>query len=214
MILLLIITYVLLLFKRQKSEFSNRLLRGINAQLDFWLELPTIGLSGGILFGCDSAKFHVDKTIVRQYSLTVFLTNRLDIFSWCCIVVYGPVDNSLKGEFWEKLNLLGTEVLEAWFNNNQTRISKKFNNFLDHFNLFQYELQDRKFTWSNGTQFALLDRIVGSLQWNSQYRRCTIKDLPKNGSDHCPLLLSTNGPSLENSTIFRFDLAWLEIPKF
>jgi hypothetical protein len=80
--------------------------------------------------------------------------------------------------------------------------------------LFEYELQDRKFIWSNSTQFALLDRLLGSLQWDSQYRRCTIKDLPKNGSDHCPLLLSINGPSLDNPAIFRFDPAWLDIAEF
>jgi hypothetical protein len=57
------------------------MLRGINAQFDFWLELPAVGLSRGILFGCDSAKFHIDKTIVRQFSLTAFLTNRIDNFS-------------------------------------------------------------------------------------------------------------------------------------
>jgi hypothetical protein len=72
-----------------------------------------VGISGGILFGCDTAKFHIDKTIVRQFSLTVFLTNRVDNFSWYCTIVYGSVDNSLKGDFWEELTLLGNEVLEA-----------------------------------------------------------------------------------------------------
>jgi hypothetical protein len=38
--------------------------------------------------------------------------------------------------------------------------------------------------------------------------------LPKNGSDHWPLLLSTNGPSLNNPAIFRFDPAWLDIAEF
>jgi hypothetical protein len=109
--------------------------------------------------------------------------------------VYGHVDNSIKGVFWEELNLLGNEVLDALlicgdFNalrfrhkksglNFQNRISRKFNNFLYYFNLFEYELQDRKFTWSNGTQFTLLDRMIGSLQWDIQYRRCNIIDLPK-----------------------------------
>jgi hypothetical protein len=75
-------------------------------------------------------------------------------------------------------------------------------------------LQNRKFIWTNGTQFALLDRIIGSLQWDNQYKRCTITDLPKCGSDHCLLLLSTNDPSLDNPTIFKFDPAWLEIEEF
>jgi hypothetical protein len=56
------------------------MLIGINAQFDFWLELPTVGLFGGILFGCDSAKFYIDKIIVRQFSLTAFLINIIDNF--------------------------------------------------------------------------------------------------------------------------------------
>jgi hypothetical protein len=77
------------------------------------VRLPTVGLFGGILFGCDTAKIHIDKTIVRQFSLTIFITNRVDNFFWCCTIVYGPIDNSLKGAFWDELNLIGREVLEA-----------------------------------------------------------------------------------------------------
>jgi hypothetical protein len=67
----------------KKSDFSSRMFKGINSHFDFWLELPVVGLFGGILFGRDTVKFHIDKTIVRQFSLTIFITNRVDNFSWC-----------------------------------------------------------------------------------------------------------------------------------
>jgi hypothetical protein len=41
--------------------------------------------------------------------------------------------------------------------------SKKFNSFLEDFNLFEYELSSRKYNWSNVRQFALLDRLLGNL---------------------------------------------------
>jgi hypothetical protein len=73
-----------------------------------------MGLSGSILFGCDTSKYQIDKIIVRQFSLIIFIINRVDSFSWCFTIVYGPVDASLKGAFWDELNLIGSVALEAW----------------------------------------------------------------------------------------------------
>jgi hypothetical protein len=44
--------------------------------------------------------------------------------------------------------------------NFHSRVSTRFNIFLDDYNLIEYELTRRKFTWSNGRQFALLDKFV------------------------------------------------------
>jgi hypothetical protein len=82
-------------------------------------------------------------------------------------IVYGPVDSPLINTFWNELNNLGTTILNAWlmcddFNlirfrhkksevNFKSRVSKKFNSFLEDFRLFEYELSSRKYTWSNET---------------------------------------------------------------
>jgi hypothetical protein len=80
--------------------------------------------------------------------------------------LYGPVDASLKGQFWEELRNISTVRYVAWllygdFNvirfkhkksglNFQNRVSARFNAFLDDYALIEYELSNRRFTWSNG----------------------------------------------------------------
>jgi hypothetical protein len=67
-----------------------------------------------------------------------------------------------------------------------SKASKRFNYFLEDFNLFEYELTGRKYTWYNGRQYALLDRFISSMAWDSHYSTGLLKDLPKFDSDHCP----------------------------
>ena len=118
-----------------------------------WVELPAVGLSGGIIVGCDSSKFIVEKHQVHQFSVTLFIKNRIDAVQWCLTVVYGPVNNSLKAQFWEELHQIGTNCYDAWlicgdFNtiryrhektgtNFHMRASKRFNTFIENFSLFE-----------------------------------------------------------------------------
>jgi hypothetical protein len=82
-------------------------------------------------------------------------------------VVYGPVYNGLKKEFWEELRFIGTIKYDAWlvcgdfnaigFRHEKSdskfhvKTSKRFNSFLEDLYLLEYELVSRKYTWSNGT---------------------------------------------------------------
>jgi hypothetical protein len=76
-------------------------------------------------------------------------------------VVYGPIDARLKFEFWSELRHVGTAVYAAWFicgdfnslrfrheksgSNFVVKASKRFNAFIEDFNLFEYELSNRKY---------------------------------------------------------------------
>jgi hypothetical protein len=48
----------------KKQTFSTRILRSISTKLDEWFELPFVGLSGGILIECDSAKVAIERYVV------------------------------------------------------------------------------------------------------------------------------------------------------
>jgi hypothetical protein len=92
------------------------------------------------------------------------LKNRVDANKWTFTSVYDPIDASLKGQFWEELRNISVVKDATWllcgdFNvirfkyeksgpNFQTRASG-FNAFLDDYNLIEYELSIRRFTWSN-----------------------------------------------------------------
>jgi hypothetical protein len=98
--------------------------------------------------------------------------------------------------------------------NFHSRARARFNVFLDDYNLIEYELANRRFKWSNGRQFALLDRFICRLEWDSLYNDSMVRDLAKYGSDHCPLVLQTNMISLKTGYIFRCDKTWFDVPEF
>jgi exonuclease III len=214
----------------KKKEFSTRMLKVVSSKLNVWIQLPSVGLSGGIVVGCDSAKFMIERSILGKFSVTLMIKNRFDNVNWTFTTVYGPVDTSVKEQFWQELRDIKAISYAAWlicgdfnairFRNEKSgprfnvRASSTFNKFLDDYNLIEYELFSRKFTWSNGRQSALLDRFICSMQWDSLYAKCVVQDLASYGSDHCPLVLHTNMKNLHTAIIFRFDNLWLDIPEF
>jgi hypothetical protein len=62
----------------KKQEFSKRILRSISNRFDIWVTLSAVGLSGGIIVGCDSSQFILENTIVGSFSITLMLKNMVD----------------------------------------------------------------------------------------------------------------------------------------
>lgn len=77
-------------------------MQSISPKLDVWEWVPSIGRSGGILFGCDSSRFTVVSTQIHTYSLTVNFDNQFDSHRWMLTLVYGPRQH--KQAFWAELN--------------------------------------------------------------------------------------------------------------
>jgi hypothetical protein len=187
--------------------------------------LRTVGLSGGVLVGCDSSKFIIEQYFIGTFSITLMLKNRTDNFKWTFTTFYGPIDSSLKDQFWTDLRQIYSYSYEVWllcrdfnsirFRNEKSGInfpvkaSAQFNALLEVLNLIE-----RKYTWSNGRQSALLDRFLCSIHWDNSFSQCRVIDLPKYVFDYCPLLLHTSMATLSSSNIFRFDKIWLKDPEF
>jgi hypothetical protein len=64
------------------------------------------------------------------------------------------------------------------------------------------------------TQFALFDRFLSNLARDQQYQHSIIQDLSKNGSDHRPLILHSNGADIAYHKMFRFNKKLLAIQEF
>lgn len=221
---------ILAVQETKKPDFSNRILKAISTKIDTWHWLPSIGSSGGILFGCDSDIVAVISVVKRQFSLSVVLKNRTDNQVWMYTIVYGPVISTLKSDFWAELRQIRLSWTGLWlvsgdFNsirsrseklghNFNVRLSRNFNDFVHDSHLVEYKLYQRQFTWTNGTYFALLDRFFGSLDWDTTYEFCFVQDLSQFGSDHCPLLLTTKHKPPVVKKPFRFDNLWLADPEF
>ena len=145
-------------------------------------------------------------------------------------IVYGPVLRSYKQSFWEELNQINDPSISHWIvcgdfnairkkseksgNNFDISLSLQFNAFVQDNFLVEHPLTSRRFTWSNGTQFALLDRFFTSLDWTQTYPYSFTSDLHKNSSDHCPIVLHTSPPTHTQPYMFKFDPAWLEQEDF
>ena len=92
-----------------------------------------------------------------------------------------------------------------------------FNDFIGRFHLRELFISGAKFTWSNKQKHPILvklDRILVSNSWENLFPTTIVTRLPREISDHNPLILSTgqkqNLPKLE----FRFNLGWLSNPEF
>ncbi|EOY06960.1 Uncharacterized protein TCM_021522 [Theobroma cacao] len=64
------------------------------------------------------------------------------------------------------------------------------------------------FTWTNNRMFQRLDRMVFNHQWINKFPITRIQHLNRDGSDHCPLLLSCSNSSEKAPSSFRFLHAW------
>jgi hypothetical protein len=74
-----------------------------------------------------------------------------------------------------------------------------------------------KFTWSNNQEFPVLeklDRLLMTKEWEDIFPLAMVKKLPREISDHNPLILLTDSITPTRSIQFRFELSWLNNPNF
>lgn len=161
------------------EDFSTRLLNSISNRFDIWHFLPSHGKSGGILVGGDSNTINIISSHTHTFCVDIMLENKKDSSLWQFTVVYAPVKRHLKAAFWAELDSIRSGHHEPWvlcgdFNairNNQEKsgpsldlkLSRLFNHFINRHHLIECRLNNRKFTWSNGHHFALLDRFFISI---------------------------------------------------
>lgn len=146
----------------KKEEFSQRILNSLSHTLDIWLYVPSVGSSGGILFGGDSNKFNVVSHSQHRYCLDVHITNKIDNSEWQITIVYRPTSRGLKKEFWNELAQVRQGHTKTWilcgdFNvirhhteksgpTFDIKISRMFNSFINRHHLIEHKLFNRKYT--------------------------------------------------------------------
>ncbi|EOY17514.1 Uncharacterized protein TCM_042330 [Theobroma cacao] len=69
--------------------------------------------------------------------------------------------------------------------------------------------EGNSFTWTNNRMFQRLDRIVYNHHWINKFPVTRIQHLNRDGSDHCPLLISCFNSSEKAPSSFRFQHAWV-----
>jgi hypothetical protein len=75
----------------------------------------------------------------------------------------------------------------------------------------------RKFTWTNNQKnliLAKLDRVFITTKWEAIFPLVRVLGLPKNISDHAPLLVDSRGNYRLGKKKFRFEKWWLKRTDF
>ncbi|XP_076942110.1 uncharacterized protein LOC143611877 [Bidens hawaiensis] len=143
--------------------------------------------------------------------------------------VYAPQSASAKRVLWEQLKDLKVSREGVWIflgDFNQVRSAEErrncifdptqvndFNSFIYKANLSEYIMNGFKFTrWLDGdNKLSKLDRMLVCDKFWGLWPTATLRALPKNLSDHCPLLLSTTSSNYGH-IIFKLFNAWLHKP--
>lgn len=195
------------------------------------------GFSGGIWVYWKTELVTVDPILQHNQFITMEIT-RVGEEPWYLTTIYASPDPSRRQELWKELEEFAQSHKKPWllagdFNETQfrwernsscsetPRRSRQFNHWVKNNQLLEIEFSGPSHTWARGNsvdtrQSARLDRALCNTEWGLRFESARVKHLPALQSDHCPLLISSNGffPLMALNRPFRFQEAWLSHEKF
>jgi hypothetical protein len=194
--------------------------------------LPATNTRGGILVGWNDDLAEATNFVIKDHSLSMNVTVREANTEFFMTVVYGPSDDLSKPSFLQELQSLKPVDSTAWlvlgdFNmiyrvsdknnlNLNRRLMGTFRNTLNICELFEFNLQNRKFTWSTEREnltLVRLDRVFCNKEWDLLLSNFSLLALSSSLSDHCPLILCQQIRP-RNRDRFHFENFWPRIPGF
>lgn len=151
---------------------------------------------------------------------------------WWLTNVYGPTARADKEDFLAELCDVRTRCPGPWLlcgdfnliymardkNNGRLHrgLMRRFRGFLDDLQLEEIHLSGRLFTWSNGRDQPMLerlDRAFATIDWFEQFPNHLLRCLSSDCSDHAPLLLVFNSEPWAPPR-FWFDQYWAKVDGF
>ncbi|XP_073355184.1 uncharacterized protein [Aegilops tauschii subsp. strangulata] len=214
-----------------RTEFALSELNRLSPHLFAWHWLPSSGIaghSGGILLGVKDATFEVGSMDWGEFFVSMELFDRALNFKWEIIIVYGPADHRRSATFLDELK---NKVSAAHFpvvvggDFNLLRFAEDKNNDLVNFprmqmfddcivdlSLRELDRIGARFTWTNrqaDPTRSVLDRVLVSPEWEMRCPLAYLRAITRIGSDHVPLLLSSQDERPPVAPRFRFETFWL-----
>jgi hypothetical protein len=163
----------------------------------------------------------------------VSILHRHSRFKFDFIGVYGPADHARSAQF---LGDLETKVLSSPFpvvvlgdfnlirgpqDKNNSNVNwpsvNVFNDAIARMALREVARSGAHFTWSNRQRSpvrCVLDRVLVSPEWETQYPLLSLRASTSLGSYHTPLVLDTGSVAPSRSSRFFFETSWFDIPGF
>jgi exonuclease III len=202
-----------------------------------WVFRPSEGNSGGILSIWRKSCATLIEAFQGEGYVGVCLEWGVEKIKCVLINVYSKCDLPAKKRLWENLVRErdsrggGVWCVVGDFNVVRRRDERRgvneeastaqvlemflFNNFLGEMDLEDLNILGRRFTWyhPNGRSMSRLDRMLISEEWAQVWGENALWVLPRDVSDHCPLVLKNGGWSW-GPTPFRFNNFWLNHSEF
>lgn len=191
--------------------------------------VPSIGQSGGLwLIWNDEVQVRVIKSSRFSIMAEVKLNDGKEV--WGLAAIYGDPARVSNQQIWDEIESFlcqvnGNACLLGDFNAivdcNEKRGGSSqlganntaFRSWIHANGLLDLGHHGPCYTWSNKQSGRAninqrLDRGLGSASWALQYPNSAIFHLPRFGSDHLPILLRTDPPSVRGKPKFRVESWW------
>jgi exonuclease III len=194
--------------------------------------LSAQGTRGGILLGWQTKYVDGSNLELKASSLTIQIKPKWLSSMFRLTTAYEPTKDEAKQGFLNELQSLKPAEDVPWIvigdfnliyqasNKNNLNLNHqlmgRFWRALNTCELFELELQNRKYTWINERQeptLVQLDRAFYNKDWDLLHSGYSLHALSSSLSDHCPALLCPQ-LRLKQPAVFRFKNFWTRIPGF
>lgn len=201
-------------------------------KLDSYAIKPARGTRVGILLMWNSNLVDINEVRLRRFSMIARVNLLHNSETFFITAVYGPTRHREKDAFLRQIKRLKPADREPWLlfgdfnmiyracgkNNNNLNLRRmgRFRAALEHCELKEVHLQNRRFTWSNDRRkptLVRLDRFFCNENWDLGFGHHILHALSSGTSDHCPLLL-TNPQGPRRLRSFKFENFWTSLPGF
>ncbi|XP_026443892.1 uncharacterized protein LOC113344036 [Papaver somniferum] len=179
-----------------------------------WIDSPSQGSSGGILFFWDSSKIEVTDFLMGPFSITLLCKTISSSFQWMFTGIYAPCASYTEDVklFWREIKEVRSFWQYPWvirgdFNeirfcherymgSDYTDGMERFNRFIPKHHLIDLPLIGATYTWTNNQVQSVkirIDRLLISLSWELEFPNVIQQALPHPVSDHSPIALICDG---------------------
>jgi hypothetical protein len=194
-----------------------------------WLQVPPVGSRGG-LFVTWKLGFSSELLCLDQNHISCMVVSDPSPCSWLISCVYAPHTMQERNIFWANLTSLGSSFGGPWlllgdFNAILSSVDKRggrsfgstshfdFVDFVHSNALVDLGFVGNKFSWSNHRHGRnnireRLDHGLANQGWVHLYPNFLVNHLLAANSDHCLVLLSTNGTYRNIPKPFSFEAFW------
>jgi hypothetical protein len=202
-------------------------------QTYLWKWIPSRGRSGGLLSGINIEFLDVGSFKEGTYTLQMNLWDKEKKEKWNFVNVYGVAQEENKHEFLAELAgvisdckvpvVIGGDFNIIRFSSEKNKkggcnkYSKLFNLVIDTYELIDLHMVGGKYTWSSNQDnpnLERLDRFLTCNAWEKMFPLALVRKLPREHSDHNPIIISTTAKQPLKKLSFRFELSWLKHPEF